>query len=268
MILSNYHTHTVNSDGNNTVDRMVERAVERGFTSLGFSNHSYTKHYEGGSIPPHCIPGYFEEIDAAKKKYGDKINVYKGTEWDYYTEDDGFDYEYRIGSVHYIEEDGVLYDVDISGGDLINSANKYYNGDIFRLTEIYFEHVADLFDRVDCDIVGHFDLVAKFNKNNSVFDANDPRYVNAWKKAVDRIMKHDGIVFEVNVSPVYRGYRDEPFPSVPMIEYIRDKGGRFIVTGDCHESGALGVWFEQAYALLDSLGAEYIDFEDIVKNKK
>ena len=37
MILSNYHTHTVNSDGNNTVDRMVERAVERGFTSLGFS---------------------------------------------------------------------------------------------------------------------------------------------------------------------------------------------------------------------------------------
>ena len=39
-IKCNYHTHTKYCDGKNTPDEMVQRAIELGFTHLGFSEHS------------------------------------------------------------------------------------------------------------------------------------------------------------------------------------------------------------------------------------
>ena len=42
MRYSDLHTHTVFSDGANTMEEMVRAAVERNFVSIGISDHSYT----------------------------------------------------------------------------------------------------------------------------------------------------------------------------------------------------------------------------------
>ncbi|MDP4119064.1 MAG: PHP domain-containing protein, partial [Bacillota bacterium] len=38
---TNFHTHTVFCDGNDTVEELVRAAEEKGFDALGFSGHSY-----------------------------------------------------------------------------------------------------------------------------------------------------------------------------------------------------------------------------------
>ena len=44
MIRSNYHTHTVFSDGANTPEEMVLAAIDLGLESIGFSDHSMELH--------------------------------------------------------------------------------------------------------------------------------------------------------------------------------------------------------------------------------
>ena len=41
-MLANYHTHTSFCDGKNTPEEIVLYAIEKGFTSIGFSGHGYT----------------------------------------------------------------------------------------------------------------------------------------------------------------------------------------------------------------------------------
>ena len=41
-LLQNLHTHTEFCDGKNTCREQVERAIELGFKSIGFSGHGYT----------------------------------------------------------------------------------------------------------------------------------------------------------------------------------------------------------------------------------
>ena len=38
--LQNLHTHTTYCDGKNTAEEMVQKAIELGFRSLGFSGHA------------------------------------------------------------------------------------------------------------------------------------------------------------------------------------------------------------------------------------
>ena len=40
-MLQNLHTHSTFCDGIHTPEQMVQFALQKGFTSLGFSGHSY-----------------------------------------------------------------------------------------------------------------------------------------------------------------------------------------------------------------------------------
>lgn len=40
--LQNLHTHTIYCDGKDTPEEMILAACEKGFTSLGFSGHSFS----------------------------------------------------------------------------------------------------------------------------------------------------------------------------------------------------------------------------------
>ena len=112
MKLKNFHTHTTYCDGKNTAEEMILAAVNQGFTALGFSGHSHT------SIDPsYCMTTadtrrYIDEIKALRKKYADKIRIYIGLEADLYTDEtDLSEFDYTIGSVHYVEVGGVYIPV-------------------------------------------------------------------------------------------------------------------------------------------------------------
>lgn len=123
-----------------------------------------------------------------------------------------------------------------------------------------------MYNKTKCDIIGHFDLITKFNEKNVFFDENDCRYKSAWTDALDELLKRD-VVFEVNTGAVARGYRTYVYPSEEILKYIKNKGGRVIITTDCHDKDKIDFYIKEAYQIIKNIGLEYVDFEDILKKK-
>lgn len=244
------HMHTVYSDGVRTAEEMVESGIRAGLVRMGISDHSYTDFDESYCMRAGAVPAYQAEIRALAEKYAGQITVLCGIEQDLNAGKaaDGFDYV--IGSTHYLE-------VPIAHADLLPDyvspdgtrcfapvdeppellgpiVDACFGGDYLAYAEEYYRVEAQLIERTGATIIGHFDLVMKFNEGGQLFDEDDPRYVVAWQRCADELLK-TGVPFEINTGAVRKGLRSVPYPSKPIYAYLRDRGARFILSSDSHD---------------------------------
>ncbi len=233
-VKQNLHTHTRFCDGKNTCEEMVRSAVEKGLTSIGFSSHAYTPHDLSYCMSRANTLWYAKELNRLKEKYKDTIKIYTGLEQDYFSIPPFIDTDYIIGSVHYVLKDGEYIPVDETKDIIVSAVNRLYNGDIYGFTEDYYRQVSDVYNRTKCGIVGHIDLVQKFNGDGSLFDDGHHRYVSAWKNAVDMLIPC-GVVFEINTGAMSRGYTSCPYPKTDILKYIAEHGGKVCVSSDSHD---------------------------------
>ena len=167
-----------------------------------------------------------------------------GLEQDILTKDFA-EYDYTIGSVHWLTmPDGHHVSVDWTPEKLREGAEKYFGGDMYALAEAYYETVSRVVEVTKCDIIGHFDLVTKFNERDPSIDTQDPRYVKAWQQAADILLK-TGKAFEINTGAIAKGYRTGPYPSAEIRQYIREHGGKLVLSSDAHQKENIGFQFEQ-----------------------
>jgi len=235
------HIHTVFSDGKSTPEEIVLYAIERGASLIGFSDHSYTPFDTDYCMSPDRAPLYKKCIAELKEKYAGQIEILCGIEQDYYSDIPAKGYDYIIGSVHYIKAGDEYLSVDKSAADLKASVDRYFGGDYLAFAKEYYKCVGDVARKTDADIIGHFDLVCKFNEKAPAFDENDPEYIALWKEACDRLLP-TGKYFEINVGAVSRGYRSAPYPSAPILRYLTKNGAKLILSGDSHKKE--GVLYE------------------------
>ena len=75
MIRQNLHTHCTYCDGKNTLEEMVLAAIDKGFSSLGFSSHCFSNlsYDECGIKTAADYEAYLSEVAALKHKYKNKI---------------------------------------------------------------------------------------------------------------------------------------------------------------------------------------------------
>ncbi|HAL63160.1 MAG: histidinol-phosphatase [Firmicutes bacterium] len=239
MILRDLHVHTTYCDGINTPEEMVLAAIQKGMECLGFSAHSYT--FFDQSYCMTKADDYKHEIARLKEKYKDKIKILCGVEQDFYSEEPTDGYDYVIGSVHYIKIDKNYIPVDESAQILIDAANKYFGGDFYKLADTYYKTVAQI---KNADIIGHFDLITKFNEDFCLFDENDERYEKSYKDALDALLRQD-VYFEINTGAISRGYKKAPYPSKNILDYIKSGGGKTILSSDSHSIDGLLFQFEK-----------------------
>jgi len=249
MITRDLHVHTVFSDGKSTPEQVVLSAIEKGLLTLGFSDHSYTPFDKGYCLKKEKISDYINEISSLKEKYRDKIELLCGIEQDYYSSPSPEGLDFVIGSVHYIKIGNDYVPVDNTPEHLNAAAEKYFGGDIYALTEEYYRLVGMVAEKTNADIIGHFDLITKFNEKEKLFDQSHPRYIAAWKGAADRLLKAN-IPFEINTGAISRGYRTTPYPEKSIVEHIKQKGGRLILSSDSHHADTLAFKFDEFKALL------------------
>ena len=243
-MLYNYHTHTTYCDGENTAEEMVQKAIELGLSELGFSGHSYTEFDEEWCMSPEDIKDYKKEITALKEKYKDNIKILLGIECDYFSDVAVEDYDYVIGSVHYLNKNGEYFSVDSKKEEFIEAVDRHYGGDFYAFAEDYYEMVADVYNKTKCNIIGHFDLLTKYNKGNELFDTLHPRYVAAWKRAADAVIKTPAVV-EINTGAIARGYTNAPYPAKDIIDYFKAHGKKLIFSSDCHNKEFLLCHYEE-----------------------
>ena len=242
--MKDFHIHTTFSDGKNTPEEMIKAAIDMGLSDIGFTDHSYTSFDTSYCMPAEKREEYFEEINMLKKKYRGRINVLCGIEQDYYADFSSEPYDYVIGGVHYVFIGGKYIPVDSDPEELEKDVKEYAGGDFLTVCEKYFETVSDVVQKTGADIIGHFDLICKFNEKNGFFDENDPRYVAAWKSAADKLLQYN-IPFEINTGPISRGYKTVPYPNSEMLRYIREKGGKFILSSDSHKKEGICFKFDE-----------------------
>ena len=243
MVRQDFHVHSHFSDGVSTPEEIVERAIADGMERIGFSDHVYAPYDLECCIPKADMVRYRDTIRALQKKYAGKIEIFCGIEQDIYSEESTAPYDYVIGSVHYIKLGDAYYGVDYKVETLREAADKYFDGDLYGVVETYFDTVAQVYDKTGCDVIGHFDLISKLNDRYQLFDENHPRYVAAWKKAADKLLK-TGKLFEINTGAISRGYRTQPYPACAIMAYLSAHGAKFILSSDSHDCTTLRYQFD------------------------
>lgn len=241
--MEDLHVHTTFSDGKNTPEEMVQAAIRLGMTGIGFSDHSPTAFDSSYCMPPASVPLYKKTVEELKEKYREKICIRCGIEQDFYSPVPAAGYDYIIGSVHYIRFGEEYVPVDDSRERLL-SALPLCNGDVYQLAEKYFETVSRVVEKTGANIIGHFDLISKFNEKDPFFDENHPRYVAAWKKSADALCSY-GVPFEVNTGAISRGYKTVPYPAPPIRRYLEEHGAKLIPASDSHRAETLLFLFDQ-----------------------
>ena len=246
MLRANFHTHTTLCDGISTPEEMARRAASLGFTQLGFSGHMDPDNHMDMNL-------YRNRIHALQEQYRGKIDILMGIELDtVYNPVYARQVEYTIGSTHFpdvacnrgYESDRPL-SVDASPEDLQLLADRYFGGDFYQLARCYYETEAQVYDRLHCTFIGHFDLITKFNDQMHVLDETNPRYTRPAIETMAYLVE-EGVPFEINCGAVNRGLKKEFYPNSFFLRALHDMGGEILINSDAHQAELLNGAFDRA----------------------
>ncbi|MDR1329595.1 MAG: histidinol-phosphatase, partial [Oscillospiraceae bacterium] len=248
--LCELHAHTTYADGANTCEEMVLAAIAAGFETFGISEHSHVNpdaEPEDRSPPnltPESTPRYLDEMRGLKEKYAGKITLFTGVEQDLLGDMPTDCFDYVIGSTHFIQKNGEYRFVDDGADGQRETADRLFGGDFLAFAEEYYKAEATVARVTKCDIVGHFDLIAKNNEGGRLFDDSRPRYRDAAIYAMEEILKTVRL-FEVNTGAMYRVNRSEPYPAPWLLRELLSRGGEVILSGDAHATASVAYKFPE-----------------------
>ena len=254
MRYSNLHAHTLFSDGKQTPEENVRAAIEKNMSAIGISDHSYTAFDLCFCIPENKIEEYFREMRRLKEKYRAQIPVFVGAEYDVFSKlPKREDYDYIIGSCHYLKTSGGYRWVDHSSQVQKETIEEFFGGDSVAYAKAYFQTYEEGIRRLRPDILGHFDLTVKFGH----IDEENTQYKNAALETLLSVLQVTPII-ELNTGAICRGYRTSPYPAPYLIDEAQKHGGKFLLSSDSHDCANLTYWFDEAVALLKSRGVKSV----------
>lgn len=247
-LLANAHTHTNLCDGQNSPLEMVQAAIQLRFHDLGFSAHS------PAPFDPSCLgiqneQEYQQEIQQLKEQYSSQITLLCGIEQDYFAPAQN-KYDYTIGSLHYVPVGhSKLMGVDVSPQELQQACVEGFDGNYLKLVQTYYQLQVENIKKYRPEIVGHFDLVVKYNQNNLFFSEESNAYRQIALEALDEIawilLDYGGMV-EINTGAVSRGYRTLPYPAPFLLHHLAQRGVSITINSDSHSANSLDVAFPLA----------------------
>lgn len=247
---SSYHVHSVFSDGENSPEEIVYAAIEKGMSYLGFSDHGYTPYDDS-----YCIKNtdnYIREICRLKEKHKDDIKILLGIEEDAFAPVDRQRLDYIIGSCHYIYKDGKYYPVDTSYQHF-EQCFALFEGDAVAFAESYYSGFCDYILKWKPDIIGHFDIITKYDEKMQSCFLNNESYKQVASRYA-RIAAQSGCLFEVNTGAISRGYRTSPYPSASLLWDLKQLDAGIILSSDSHRPDTLDFGFQETRGYLRDIG--------------
>jgi histidinol-phosphatase (PHP family) len=256
-VLTDLHVHLRSDDLDATAsehftpenaERYREVAGERGVSVLGVSEHVY-RFQQALDVwdHPFWIENARDDLDA----YRDFVRTTPlrlGLEMDYVPgrEDrianllDARDFDYVIGSVHFVGERAVDDDAwDIWDGTAGADA-------IWRR---YFEMIAEVASSGLYDILAHPDLVKVWGKGRPLPD-RDPRFF--YEPAIEAIAD-SGIAVEVSTAGLRKPV-GELYPAPAFAAMCIEAGACFALSSDAHVPDQIGFEYEQTVETMREWG--------------
>lgn len=266
MIKVNYHIHSTYCDGQNTLEEMVEAAIQAGLTSIGLTSHMTLPFKNNMSILPGKLEDYLAAIEALKLKYQDRIEVYRGLEIDYFIERQEISsasrevmgrLDYTIMSIHSMRSssDDALYYVDKTPENFSQGIEKFYGGSVKAFVKDYYLAVAEMVEKYQPEIVGHLDLIKKFNGGNRFFDDQEAWYQELVCGCLDRLAG-SGAMIEINTGANFRKPGVGRYPSDWIIPEMKKRHIPITIGGDSHSAKAIVTEYQEAQDYLLACGYE------------
>lgn len=251
MLTQDLHTHSTFDDGKSTLREMAEGARRRGLASLGFSLHSPLPFANCWACPAERVADFLREAAALRAEYAGTLAIYTGVELDGESTLELTPFDYVIGSLHHLRCGGRLFAVDESAETTRAIIAAFGSAD--AAAEAYFAGYDRLAAEPRVDVIGHFDLLTKFNEPTLLFDPRSRRYLAAAENAMRRLIDA-GKIFELNTGAISRGYRTAPYPDETLLRRLCAMGGRITLHSDAHSADALAFRFAETAALARRCG--------------
>ena len=247
-----YQVHsTCSHDGRAAIREQCRRAVELGLDEIGFSEH---KDFD----PADPVVDYFHyedyrrQIEAARSEFDGALAIRMGVEIDYqkwfeekisgYLEDHDFDFV--IGSVHYVDRLMLMTDAYLAGRTV---------EEVYR---IYFEALIDSVESGLFDILGHMEYA-----NRRGIPACGPYHPAPYRAEVERLfskMISKNVALEINTAGLRQG-AGATYPCPEHVELYAEMGGTLLSIGsDAHHPDELAHEYEQATALALECGLKEV----------
>lgn len=251
---ANFHTHSTWCDGAAAPRDMAKAALSRGFCALGFSSHAMLPADPlDWPLTREKFPRYVADIRALASEFAGRLPIYCGVEADYIPDlcfpdrayYGGGELDYMIGSIHFVRApDGALVEVDKSPQSLAEGIASHFAGDAKAYIKAYFAQLREMVQRFDFDILGHADLIRKFNPRLGYFDEAASWYREEMEKTAEAIAA-SGKIVEINTGAISRGWMDDAYPSREFFTLLADRGARFLLSSDAHAPEAIDCAFDR-----------------------
>jgi histidinol-phosphatase (PHP family) len=270
--LYNYHTHSRFSDGSAEPEEYVKAAIQQGFTSLGFSEHSVLPFENTFALQSGTENTYVIEINRLKDVYKDQLQILLAMEADYIPGiSAGFNklkaslgLDYLIGSVHLVlnNDTGILWFIDGPKRETYDKGlNELFDGDIRKGVTSYWHQINRMVEEEQFDIIGHLDKI-KMHNQGRWFSEKDKWYTDLVNQSISMIAEKDLIV-EVNTRGLYKGRSESLFPGEYILRRLKERDVRITLSSDAHQPTELSLGFDDAKILLRSCGfGGYAVFSD------
>lgn len=247
-----YHIHTLFScDSRLDPEQVCNRAIERGFTEIAFTEHlDLDPQDEGyGHYDYHAIS---DAIDVLRPSFDGRLRIRKGIEITYQkTREDeiggfleGKDYDFVTGSVHLVGD----FDISQERG----TERFFFHCTREDAIRSYFETTLNLVSCNLFDVLGHFEMLRRYALRYS-----DDYSYREFSESIDEILKalvETGMVLEVNTSGL-RHLPRETYPRPEVIERFVALGGRHLTVGsDAHLAEHIGYEIPALVSTLKSMG--------------
>ena len=260
-MLTDYHLHLRQDDLEasaaehftaENVDRYLAAAEEHGIAELGVSEHVY-RFAQALAVWDHPfwkeqatddLDAYADFVRTTPLRLGIEADFIPGTEDRMASLLDGPDFDYVVGSVHFLGARAV----DHEGYDVWEA-----EGDPDRVWSRYFETLAEAARSGLFDILAHPDLVKIWGSDRPA-PARDPRFY--YEPAVEAIAD-SGIAVEVSTAGLRKPV-GEIYPSPAFAEMCVEVGAEFALSSDAHSPEQVGYGYEAAMAFLERLGVQRI----------
>ncbi|MEA2322542.1 MAG: histidinol-phosphatase family, partial [Solirubrobacteraceae bacterium] len=153
---------------------------------------------------------------------------------------DGRDWDYVVGSVHFLGDSAVDYD----------RYDVWTTGESpDRVWRRYFEWLGEAAMSGLYDVLAHPDLVKHWGRERPLPD-RDLRYY--YEVAMEGIAE-SGIAVEVSTAGLRKPV-GEIYPSQAFLEMVLDAGNPIVLSSDAHVPDQVGYGYDRALELLDGLG--------------
>lgn len=246
-----YHVHTrYCRHASGEVKEYVIEGINKGLKEIGISDHYPMSHlpqlsYNDYSMDLQEFPSYKREVNQLKKIFNSKIDVKLGAEVDYLKAEESTlrknlaseDVDYLMGVIHLLDN-WIIDDP--------RNTHKYLEYDLNAFYNKYFDEIQNLIRSGLFDIVGHIDVIKKFNH---IPEEGIERYIMPCLESI----ADKELCLEVNTSGIDRPVKDT-YPGKKFFKIMFDMGIQITLGSDAHQPSEVGRHFEVILKLLKNVG--------------